>query len=201
MELRECVQDRLNRFALTLAGIPETAKQNRVDLGRPERLVHPAGEPCPSDFLHAGTEPCDRKLRPDRTDPLYRFVLRYIPCENSLDQHLVNFVLPEFQGQPESFPILRWFLKHLGQPLLKILGVAILSLRERMQSSHSLVCQILPLPVVLDAIQQDDVEFPCPGGTFLCAVFRAHVDPSTAIPSGALNAGTTRTREKRPLYK
>src|SRR5579863_2440428 len=53
-----------------------------------------------------------------------------------------------------------------------------------MQSFHSLVCQIFPLPVVLDAIQQDEVEFPCPGGTLLCAVFRTHVEPSTAIPPG-----------------
>jgi len=45
MEVRERLQDHLNRFALALPGIPDTAKQNRIDLGRPERLVHPAGEP------------------------------------------------------------------------------------------------------------------------------------------------------------
>src|ERR1700691_3211683 len=105
----------------------------------------------------------------------------------------------EFQGQPGSYAILRWFLKHLGQPLLKILGVAILSLRERMQSSHSLVCQILSLPVVLDAIHQDDVEFPCPGGTFLCAVFRAHLDSSTAIPP-ELSTRVPRARGKKGPY-
>ena len=45
MEVRERLQDHLNRLALALPGIPDTANQNRIDLGRPERLVHPAGEP------------------------------------------------------------------------------------------------------------------------------------------------------------
>src|SRR5580704_17531917 len=67
-----------------------------------------------------------------------------------------------------------------------------------MQSSHSPMCQILPLAFVLNAIQQDKVDFPCPGGTFLCAAFRTHVDPSTAIPPGH-SLGVPPVRGKKSL--
>jgi hypothetical protein len=57
LPLRERLQHHSNNFTLVLAGILDTAKQNRIGFGRPERLVHPVRQPGPSDFLHASTEP------------------------------------------------------------------------------------------------------------------------------------------------
>jgi len=184
---------RLNRFALTLVAF--RIPLSRIGRSRLPRKPGPSSGGARSERL----PPCGHRATRSKASarpsgPAVPLHLASHSVRNSLDQHLVNFVLPEFQGQPGATH-LPMVSQTLGQPLLESLGSDPFP-AKRMQSFHSLVCQILPLRVVLDAIQQD-ASIPLSRRHVPLRRISRSCRPSTAIPPGS-QRGTTRTGEKGP---
>src|SRR5580700_3599472 len=111
--------------------------KNRIYLDSPELILNPLREASSCDFLHPVVQPWCRESRPDRMDSIYRARLRCTPTEDSLDEYIVDLLLPKLQSQPRLHAIRRLLVKYFTEALLEVRRMVTFSFGKRMQRPKS----------------------------------------------------------------
>jgi hypothetical protein len=132
-------------------------------------------------------------------DSIYRARLRCTPTEDSLDEYIVDLLLPKLQSQPRLHAIRRLLVKYFMEALLEVRRMVALPFGKRMQRPQARLCQFLSILGGFDAIQQHDRGIVCPDSN-APSVSRAHRKNLKTCDRRFSTPALSVTR-KKPLYK
>jgi hypothetical protein len=89
-------------------------------------------------------------------DAIHCAGLRRTPAENSLDEYIIDFLLPKLQSQPGLYPIRQLLFKGFPEALLEVGRVMTLSFWKRMKRPKTCLGQLFSAVGVFKAIQQHE---------------------------------------------
>jgi hypothetical protein len=108
------LQDHIDRLAPEAVCAVKTNQQNGIDLRYPEIILDPLRQAGSGDFLHSILKPYRREFGPNSANAVHYFGVRSIPAEDTLDEYIVNYLLPKLWGDPLEqvirWPVLEYFM-------------------------------------------------------------------------------------------